>query len=303
MQYPYSVIDVFTQQPFSGAQITVFTRADGLSDGQMQVLARETNHSETVFVHTPGDRKSPELKVFSPAGECGVGSHTTVAAAFALAKSGAIASTEGLNRCTFVQGSAVIPVLINRSGEGVVTQVGFTVEPQIDRYVPSPDELAAILGLNDQDFETVKASALFVSCDTPYLIVPLRSLDAVYRARFSSEAWAQSSASSIPVNHILLCCPESESVQADFHLRLLAPGHSHYDDPPVGAAVPAFAAFLADKLADGTHTLWLERGMRERRQSLLKVEFDSRRSAPLQVRVGGEAVIVAEGKMSVPAVA
>ena len=107
MQYPYSVVDVFTQQPFSGAQITVFTRADGLSDGQMQVLARETNHSETVFVRTPGDRRSPELKVFSPVGECGVGSHTTVAAAFALAQSGAIASAEGLNRCSFVQGSAV----------------------------------------------------------------------------------------------------------------------------------------------------------------------------------------------------
>ncbi|WP_372781197.1 PhzF family phenazine biosynthesis protein [Litorivivens sp.] len=300
MQYPYSVVDVFTERAFSGAQITVFTQADGLTEGQMQMLARETNHSETVFVMPSAADCAARLRVYSPLGERAAGSHTTVAAAFALAESGGIAVGTGLSKCEFVQGEQRLPILFNRSDKSLLTQVGFTVTPQIDRYVPAQQELLGILGLESQDLETLKARALFVSCGSPYLIVPLRSLDAVYRAAFHAEAWAQSSASSVPVSEILVYCSETENPEADFHLRLLGAGRSPHDDPPVGAAVPAFVAFLGEKLAQGTHTLWVERGTKRTRQSLLKVEFETCASAPLNVRVGGEAVLVAQGQMRAP---
>ena len=300
MQYPYSVVDVFTEQAFSGAQITVFTRADGLSEGQMQTLARETNHSETVFVLPSTGGSAASLRVYSPQGERMAGSHTTVAAAFALAQTGVIQVGNGLSKCQFMQDEQPLPILFNRSEKSLLTQVGFSVAPQIDRYVPEQRELPGILGLSVQDMETVKGQPLFVSCGSPYLVVPLRTLDAVYRARFNAEAWAQSSASSVPVSEVLVYCSETENAEADFHLRLLGADRSTQDDPPVGAAVPAFAAFLAEKLAAGTHTLWIERGRKNTRQSLLKVEFESASSAPLKVRVGGEAVLVATGEMRAP---
>ena len=53
MNYNYYIADVFTRQIFNGAQIAVFPNADGLSDEHMQLLARELNLTETVFVFHP----------------------------------------------------------------------------------------------------------------------------------------------------------------------------------------------------------------------------------------------------------
>ena len=44
--FPYETVDVFTDRPFGGNQLAVFTDARGLSDAQMQALAAEMNYSE-----------------------------------------------------------------------------------------------------------------------------------------------------------------------------------------------------------------------------------------------------------------
>lgn len=53
-------IDAFTDRAFAGNPAAVVSRAEGLSDVQMQAMAREMNVSETVFVlpATDPDRKS-----------------------------------------------------------------------------------------------------------------------------------------------------------------------------------------------------------------------------------------------------
>ncbi len=58
-QRAYHLLDVFTDRPFGGNQLAVFPDAEGLSDAQMAMVARELNLSETVFVLPPttGDAK------------------------------------------------------------------------------------------------------------------------------------------------------------------------------------------------------------------------------------------------------
>ncbi|AKH69638.1 phenazine biosynthesis protein PhzF family [Spongiibacter sp. IMCC21906] len=295
----YKIVDVFTHQAFSGAQITVFPDAGSLNDEQMQSIAKEINHSESVFVLPGQANATPELKIFSPTGPRPAGSHSCVAAAYVLAEGGHFEFTENNCHTQLTHGGAALDISLHRDGEKLHTQLSRQLQPQIDRYVPDNKELQGILGLGDHDIEQLKSRSLFVSCDTPYLIVPLRSMDAVYRARFNAEAWAQSSASSIPLSEILLYCREAEHPMADFHLRLLGPQISPQEDPPVGASVPAFAAFLREvqQLGEGSHNFWVERGKQSARQSLLKVEMLYKASAPLTVKVGGDAVLVGEGKL------
>src|SRR5882724_2473858 len=50
MQLEYHLCDVFTDTPFAGNQLAVFPDAGHLSTAQMQILARETNLSETTFI-------------------------------------------------------------------------------------------------------------------------------------------------------------------------------------------------------------------------------------------------------------
>ena len=49
-RFHFVQIDVFTSQRLQGNQLSVFTDARGLSDAEMQDLARETNLDETTFV-------------------------------------------------------------------------------------------------------------------------------------------------------------------------------------------------------------------------------------------------------------
>jgi trans-2,3-dihydro-3-hydroxyanthranilate isomerase len=52
---PYSLVDVFTDRPFGGNQLAVFTDARDLSPDVMQALAKELNLSETSFVLSVSD--------------------------------------------------------------------------------------------------------------------------------------------------------------------------------------------------------------------------------------------------------
>src|SRR6478752_589952 len=48
--YEFIQVDVFTQTPLSGNPLAVFPDARGLTDAEMQALAREMNLSETTFI-------------------------------------------------------------------------------------------------------------------------------------------------------------------------------------------------------------------------------------------------------------
>ncbi len=49
-QLDYTILDVFAERPLEGNPLAVFHDGRGLSDAQMQAMARETNLSETTFV-------------------------------------------------------------------------------------------------------------------------------------------------------------------------------------------------------------------------------------------------------------
>ncbi len=301
MKSRFLLVDVFTDKAFGGAQIAVFPEADNIDPEQMQILARELNQTEAVFVLSGEHGAQADIRVFTARGEVGVGSHTSVAAAAALASDGKLSCT-GNSSVTFTQNGEHLDIYLDDSKGKLQAQLGWKVSPQIDRYTPNNKELQAILGLGEHDIEVIKARALFVSCQHAYLIVPLRSLEAVYRARFDGEAWAQSSASSVPVGEILVYAPETENSKADFHLKLLGPYISQHEDPPIGAAAPAFAAFIREtqQLASGRHGVLLERGRESVRQSLLQMEFVHSETAALSVHIGGNAVVVAEGSLQLP---
>ncbi|HET6267151.1 MAG TPA: PhzF family phenazine biosynthesis protein, partial [Acidobacteriota bacterium] len=53
MKYRYYTCDVFTETRFGGNPLAVLPQAEGLSDQQMQKIAREFNFSETSFVFPP----------------------------------------------------------------------------------------------------------------------------------------------------------------------------------------------------------------------------------------------------------
>src|SRR3954468_21645254 len=78
-RFPYETVDVFTDHPFGGNPLAVFTDARGLSEAQMQSLAAEMNLSETTFVLPPDDPvHTARVRIFNRTAEMPFAGHPRV---------------------------------------------------------------------------------------------------------------------------------------------------------------------------------------------------------------------------------
>lgn len=303
MEYQFITADVFTDKPFDGVPISVFPKAEGLSKDQMQMLANELNSSETVFVIPAEDGKeSHTLKIFNPQEEVGFGGHTTVATVHVLAETGLINTSNQHTPVTLNGKDGTLSAHFSKAnGSPSLTQYTQSVKPIIDRYVPTNADLAPILGLAEGDIGFDNYKCMIVSCGKPYLIVPIKSYRTIRLAKFEAKLWSESSLPSSFAQDILLFSNNTDPNAADFHARLLGPTIGPFDDPPIGAAVPAFSGYLCDHphIQQGTHVFAVQRGANEARQSLLHIEMDNKQQKELTIRVGGSAVIMSKATINV----
>jgi len=306
MNYTYYITDVFTKTAFNGAQVAVFPEAESLTKQQMQLVARELNLSETVFLSKIDTEENQyfRMQIFSPRAEIHSAGHPIIAAAYALASSGQLSLNDSFTDVIFKQNAGDVQTSISRDEQGKPSFVQFTrtVSPTVDYYAPSEAELATFLGIDAAYIDNKKYATRLVSCGVPYLIVPTFYYDTMRSARFDFAAWSQSIAPQTAAQEILLVSPKTPTQDSDFAVRLVGPNIGLHEDPPIGSAMPALAAYLCsfDHLQKGTYTFAVERGDAKLRRSVLNLEMDHKGEDTLTLRVGGEAVEVAEGTMFIP---
>lgn len=300
-QYRFCVADVFADRAFQGAPIAVFPEAADIPEALLLHIARELNLSETVFVYPAGAPDRFRLRVFSPEGEMDFAGHPMLAAARVLLETALGPLGDHPLPLTFVQNGGVISVNLGPArGAACFVQFSLRVNPVLDRYTPSNAELAALLSLPEREIDTRLFGTRLASIDVPYLIVPVLSQAAVEKARFNLEAWSQSGAPALAAQEIFLFSSRTGTRDADFHGRLLGPAIGPRSDPPIGSAMPCFAGYLADHahIRDGTYTFTIDRGTTTTRRSLLHIELDKRSGRPAMLRVGGDAVLVTQGTLT-----
>ena len=304
MNYTYYIADVFTRQIFNGAQIAVFPNAEGLSDEHMRLLARELNLTETVFVfHSDNDSSTHKMRIFSPLGEIDFAGHPIIATAYVLGSCGDIKLTEAVTHLVFEQNVGAIDVNISANqGKPYFVQFSRKISSIVDRFAPTDEELASFLSIKQSELDHKKYSPRLVSCGVPYLIVPVWSYESVRHAKFNYSAWSQSIAPQTAAQEILLFAPKTPFVDSDFNARLLGPRIGIHEDPPIGSAMPAFASYLCsfEHTRKGTHTFAVDRGDAHMRRSVINLEMDHKGQEQSTLRVGGEAVMFAQGTIFLP---
>ena len=304
MHYKYYMADIFTHQVFSGAQVAVFPDAEGLNNQQMALVARELNLSETVFLfQNEGMSASWKMKIFSPLGEIDYAGHPVVAAAYVLASIGKVNKQEPYSSLEFVQNSGAMNVSVSWKDDApVFVQYSTKVSSTVDYYTPAETELAGFLGFDPSHIDQKIYQTRLVSSGLPYLIVPILYYDVVRKARFNYAAWSQSIAPQTAAQEILLFSPKTSNLDSNFSVRLVGPNVGRHDDPPVGTALSAFAGYLCsfDHMRKGTYTFAVERGEEKTRRSVINLEMDHKGGDELTLRIGGEAVMMAEGTMDIP---
>jgi trans-2,3-dihydro-3-hydroxyanthranilate isomerase len=171
MGYAFRIVNVFTVDGdrFSGNPLCVFEDARGLTDEQMQSLARQMNLSETTFV-LPSERAAARVRIFTPGFEMPFAGHPTLGTASVVAEGAA------LDRVTLEMTAGVVPV----TRDGGAWTLKAAVAPRARKVDASRADLARMLGLPD---DAISDDPLWIDTGVEQLIIPIASSDLVRRAK------------------------------------------------------------------------------------------------------------------------
>lgn len=294
----YLLVDVFTDEPFGGNQLAVFVDGEEVPEALMQRIARELNLSETTYVLPPEEPDNfCRLRIFTPLEELPMAGHPTVGSAFALATEGRIAAPQTVR---FEEGVGVIPVEVEGEPDRPSGAVMVQPLPEFGPRFAAAGRIAEMLALEEADLAPGLPLEV-VSCGVPYLFVPLASLAAVERARLRLDLWEEL-LGGFASRHVCPFSRETLSSDATLHARMFAPAAGLPEDPATGSAMgPLGCYFVRHGLAASGERVAIvcEQGFEIGRPSRIEVEISGDREAIREVRVGGDCVLVGEGRLRI----
>jgi trans-2,3-dihydro-3-hydroxyanthranilate isomerase len=296
-RYHFFQADVFTNTAFGGNQLAVFTDAQGLSDEEMQILAREMNFSESTFVFPPEIQGAVKrVRIFTPALELPMAGHPTVGTTYVLGHLNEIQLTGDVTEAILQLGIGPIKVAIERK-EGGVGFVWMThMPPEFGAIREDRERVANALGITAADLID-SLPIQIVSTGVPYLFVPIRSLEAIGKCRPNQTALADLYESDPAM--LYLFTPETTSPNVQLHCRMFGSVVADIpEDPATGSAAGPMGAYAAryNVLPRQPHMKFLiEQGIEMGRPSYISLDVKTEGEAIAQIRIGGQAVIVGEG--------
>lgn len=290
----FHVVDVFTTRRFGGNPLAVVLDGDGLSEREMQAIAREFNYSETSFVRPArSSEHTAELRIFTPGAEIPFAGHPNIGTAFALAQ----VQANPPDRFVFEEKAGLVAIdLVNQGGQ--VTGARLTAPQHLSTGPDlAPVDIAACLSVPTDQVSTALHPPLVASVGLPFVVVELASRAALRSAR-PDMAVFETTMPTGGADAIYAYTRElgDEDGQADWTARMFSPLDGIPEDPATGSATAAAAALLASidrRFSD--RPLIAVQGVDMGRPSRLDVQVDRAGT----VRLGGACVKVMQGELCV----
>jgi trans-2,3-dihydro-3-hydroxyanthranilate isomerase len=279
-RFRYVVADVFTDTPLQGNQVAVFTDARGIPEDKLQPIAREMNFSETVFVYKPEGDGHARIRIFTPKAELPFAGHPTLGTAFILS------APLSLEEIRLETGAGVIPVRLEREDGRIVFGRMVQPVPTVELY-DGWERVLEILG--------VPSSELPVEVydnGVRHVYISLGSEDEVAALRPDMARLADES------DAVGFNCFAGEGKR--WKTRMFAPASGVAEDPATGSAAGPLALHLArhGRIAFGDE-IEISQGVEVGRPSKLYARVEGSADEVERVEVGGSAVTVARGELSV----
>jgi trans-2,3-dihydro-3-hydroxyanthranilate isomerase len=275
--YALRILNVFAREGrLTGNPLCVVENGEGLSDDEMQALARQFNLSETTFL-LPSTKATARVRIFTPSYEMAFAGHPTLGTAHVVRE---------LKRCgdelKLEMTAGVIPV--SAKGDR------WTLEANAPRgrAVPhSRAELAQMLGLEESD---MGEWPLWINAGREQLMVPLRSREAVRRARPRADVFTR------------LKSEDGQSQAYIFHdgggdveARFFFPnGPSIIEDPATGSACANLGGWFSVIQPKTPVARSVSQGEAVQRPSTLYLNVEWQENHP-RVFVGGDVIELGRG--------
>jgi trans-2,3-dihydro-3-hydroxyanthranilate isomerase len=299
MSWRFHIVDVFTTSAFAGNALAVLPDARGLTNAQMQAIAREFNFTESTFVFPDeASTNRPKVRIFTPRSEVDFAGHPSIGTACALVMHGCLGADLGVPAHLVLEEN-VGPVAVDVERRDGVFYAALTLEAEINMPsgAPSAADAAAALTLDPADVR----QTFFAGVGVPIYFVELGSEAAVDRAVIDHPAWSRAIAPSWSP-HVFLFAGGLEN-GGPLHARFFAPAMGVEEDPATGAACAALVGALASRpeVGDGDLRLAIRQGVAMGRPSTIEALAHKRGGRVVSVGVAGAVSAVATGEIEVPA--
>jgi trans-2,3-dihydro-3-hydroxyanthranilate isomerase len=296
MRYRFHTCDVFTNERFGGNPLAVLPEASGLSDAQMQRIAREFNYSETTFVLPPESGHTRRVRIFTPHEEIPFAGHPNIGTAFTLASAGELGSLDAPVSVTFEEKAGLVPIHIDVAG-GRPTLCELAAPAPLSLGEPvSVEGLAQAIGLSPDDIVTTTHPPLPASVGLEFVFAELTGADALERSAPGPKGIDVMEHQGIPFAATHLYHRADDGF--DIHARVFVP---FFEDPATGSANCALAALLAHcaEPASGEFAWRIAQGVEMGRPSVLEARSEKREGEVVSAWIGGASVMVSEGFIEV----
>lgn len=294
--YPLYQVDAFTTRPLGGNPCAVVFDCANLDDATMLAIAREMNLSETAFVWRTSEGRF-RARYFTPAEEIPLAGHPTIATLYALVDSGRLVLDGDYLKMPLELRDGPIAVEIFATGRKVERIVMSQRKPQF-LSTHRPSDVLPAFGLDESDL-LPGALIQTVSTGTPQIMIPLRGHASLRKAVLDVEKYAALRARSDFFSPHLFCLQGVEQ-GATFARHFGVPPDTP-EDPFTGSATGGMAAYLWRYGLIETPAFLAEQGHWMGRPGLAYVEVVGPREAIETVKVGGSAVTVLRGELTLPA--
>jgi trans-2,3-dihydro-3-hydroxyanthranilate isomerase len=286
--------DVFSERPLEGNSLAVFPDARGLSEAEMQLIAKEMNLSETTFI-LPRDSETEHergvrVRIFTVQEELPFAGHPTLGTAFALR------GASGAKQVTLELNVGKVPLHF----EDTAGQPTFGEMTQIDPIFGVQHEREAVaraIGLQVDDFDS-SLPIETVSTGLAYTVTPLKSLEVIRNLRLELSR-ADEYLEKTGGKFFYFVARETVDPKARLHARML---FYKGEDPATGSAAGCTAAWMvAHGVAEPDERVLIEQGIEMKRPSriFVRAAFQNRggNNRIVNVRVGGHAIEVMRGEV------
>lgn len=274
--YPVYHVDAFTDRAFGGNPAGVVLDAGGMTDAQMQLVARELKHSETAFV-LPSRDADYRIRFFTPAREVDLCGHATVATAWVLASEGRLKRGRARQETRL----GILDLDVDR--DRVLME---QLPPKTEAVEVRRDDLADLLGVEAIDPELPVQKA---STGNWALMVPMPGEKEINLCQPSFPELAALNLELGVIGTHLFAIGKDGSLYA----RHFAPACGINEDPVTGTANGALCGYLVlNGIAPGPE-FRVRQGDALGRPGELTVHATDK-----EVRVGGRAVILSRGSIT-----
>lgn len=241
-QLDYYVLDVFTDQPYKGNQLSVVCINQELEMEQYYDISREFGYSETSFVHYSAEEGVFKVRSFTPAKfeVAGAGHNLLGAVCLALIKQWNVFSHQGDLPWVKVKD---IPVALRIGEKNSLPYVGMKQRPVTLLATIPEDIIAEAIGLKTRDLKLNDWPVQIVKTEVAHLMVPVINTTVLENAAVNKRLLKRIS-QEYGFEGFYLFTTNGVADEVTVESRFFNPGIGIDEDPATGTAAGPLAGYL-----------------------------------------------------------